>query len=435
VFRASRADWAVNVSLVDSSSLQPDSPALTLEVVLFGGKDQLPQPREVGDIIRLHRVKARGSLGRAARRRCVASVALRTLLAFDGALPCCALRPQVDRYKERPSFVAKLLRPTSFALFSRSGVRPFSRNPFAQAHALRLLPAQPEEAPYQKSSQNYSFDAGDAMHLAALRRLGAPGSEAGRKLASIDAQERYKKSITDLAPDSGYVDLMCRVLHVHWPDVAALPAGAPPADFAPVVWVWDGTDAKPLLPAPPAAPAPPAMEGAAGLKERPLPLADAATGLPAPAEAPPPAEAPLLRSAKLGLGGVPPIGTALPLIITPAGAATFTQADLPPVGAWIKLRNVGVAVCGTQLQALYSAQSKWTRVMAVPDDLVRDAAKRLRQSLLSRWAPADGGPPALAASVTKVPPHISAMPLSTLREVRLARISVVNHQRLTMCPS
>lgn len=414
----------MNVSLVDSSSLQPDSPALTLEVVLFGGKDQLPQPREVGDIIRLHRVKARGSPGRGARRRCGASAAREP--PFDGALLRCAAHAQVDRYKERPSFVAKLLRPTSFALFSRSGVRPFSRIPLRSgpsAHASRPSAAQPEEAPYQKSSQHYSFDAADAMHLAALRRLGAPGSEAGRKLASLDAQERYKKSITDLAPDSGFVDLMCRVLHVHWPDASALPAGAPPADFAPVVWVWDGTDAKPLLPAPPAVPPPaPAVEGAAGLKERPLPLAEAAAGLPAPAEAPPPAEAPLLRSAKLGLGGVPPIGTALPLIITPAGAATFTQADLPPVGAWIKLRNVGVAVCGTQLQALYSAQSKWTRVMAVPDDLVRDAAKRLRQSLLSRWAPADGGPPALAASVTKVPPHISAMPLSTLREVRFARI-------------
>ena len=51
------------MSLVDSSSLLPDSPSLTLEVVVFGQKDQLPLPREVGDIIRLHRVKARRAAG------------------------------------------------------------------------------------------------------------------------------------------------------------------------------------------------------------------------------------------------------------------------------------------------------------------------------------------------------------------------------------
>ena len=255
------------------------------------------------------------------------------------------------------------------------------------------------------------------MHLAALRRLAAPTGASGAALARLDTGAQYKKSITDLAPvGSGYIDLVCRVLHLHWPDAASIPAGSPHADFAPVMWVWDGTDAKPL---PPGAP-PPSTEVGLALKERPLPLVEAVAGLPAPAEAPPAALAPLLRSAKDGLGGVPPLGTALPLIITPDGAATFTAADMPPVGTWIKLRNVGVTACGTQLQALYSAQSKWTHVMAVPADLVLDAAKRLKAGCLARWAPGGGGAPALAASITRVPPHIAAMPLSTLREV-LAR--------------
>jgi hypothetical protein len=30
----------------------------------------------------------------------------------------------VDRYKDRPSFVAKLGKPTAYALFARTGVRP-----------------------------------------------------------------------------------------------------------------------------------------------------------------------------------------------------------------------------------------------------------------------------------------------------------------------
>jgi hypothetical protein len=266
------------------------------------------------------------------------------------------------------------------------------------------------------------------VHLASLRRLAAPTGASGAALARLDTGAQYKKSITDLAPvGSGYIDLVCRVLHVQWPDAASIPAGAPHADFAPVVWVWDGTDAKPLPPGAPAA----ANEAGLALKERPLPLAEAAAGLPAPAEAPPAALAPLLRSAKDGLGGVPPLGTALPLVITPSGAATFTPADLPPAGTWIKLRNVGVTACGTQLQALYSAQSKWTHVMAVPEDLVLDAAKRLKAGMLARWAPGGGGAPALTASVTRVPPHIAAMPLSTLREARGTRLARASRSWLT----
>ena len=106
------------------------------EVMVFGDKAALPQLREVGDIVRLHRVKVRTKAcvrgGGHARSSCVSALKCERRLHTCACIAACAT--QVDRYQNRPSFVVKLNRPSSLALFSRSE----ARRP-THTHALLVL--------------------------------------------------------------------------------------------------------------------------------------------------------------------------------------------------------------------------------------------------------------------------------------------------------
>ena len=53
------ADWVANLTIVDNTTARSGALRGGVEVMVFGDKDSLPHLREVGDIIRLHRVKAR----------------------------------------------------------------------------------------------------------------------------------------------------------------------------------------------------------------------------------------------------------------------------------------------------------------------------------------------------------------------------------------
>jgi hypothetical protein len=58
--RRRHADWVVNLTIVDNTTARSGALRSGVEVMVFGGdKASLPHLRQVGDIVRLHRVKAR----------------------------------------------------------------------------------------------------------------------------------------------------------------------------------------------------------------------------------------------------------------------------------------------------------------------------------------------------------------------------------------
>jgi hypothetical protein len=111
----------VNLTLADDSTARrTDALRAGIEVVVFGAKGSLPRTHDVGDIIRLHRVKAR-VLPTALRAHGV-SMRLRVPRAGRETL-ALRLLPQVDWYNGRPQFVAQLKKQAAFVLFSRTAAR------------------------------------------------------------------------------------------------------------------------------------------------------------------------------------------------------------------------------------------------------------------------------------------------------------------------
>jgi len=273
------------------------------------------------------------------------------------------------------------------------------------AHAPSARAAQGADAPYQKSSVTFSFDALDASKLATLRAMSRrlQGSPSAHALQFAGESLKYLKSIVALRPGGGRFDLLCLVLAVEW--------GGP--GTALVLHCWDGTDAHPFHREQCCTTegGPPETQ----LIVRELPLSAALAALPGPST--PGASQPWRSQAFLG--GVPPLGTCMPVVVMPPvhGRPELASAQLPQPGAWVKLRNLGVLLARGQLQGAYTGESKWALAHApAPAELVLNAEKRLQEGHLAFWA--KRGRAAQAACLTRIPSHcVEHVPCSSLREV------------------
>jgi len=294
------------------------------------------------------------------------------------------------------------LRPT-YALFSRDGVRsPF---PFTRPSADALLPQDSAE-PYQRNTHHSAFTALDRNRLHHLREWVAAPERV------LDAASDFERSIVELPPhsrDTGaamFFDLLCLVLLVSWPGDGTLP----------VLFVWDGTDARPCDPfgdpLPPGVAGQPPPTSYTPRQSWELPLAAAVASQAAGGHAWPTAAF---------LGGVPPIGTALPVVLTQEAAMSLRdESKLPRAGSWVRIRGLLAMSHRGQLQAAYLVSSRWAPAASgagsMAGKLLSDADARFKGGKLAFWAPGHGGRVPTQGCPTRVPPFALAIRQSTLRE-------------------
>ena len=213
---------------------------------------------------------------------------------------------------------------------------------------------------------------------------------------------QYARPICDFRPGTAFYDLVCYVPHVSWPST--------PAAGLPVIWAWDGTDAFPF-----ASNFVHFEQGwpsdTAPLRQT-FPLAAACAALPQVM----PHLGQAFRSASY-LGGVPPIGSIVPVVLHPHAAALFTPASLNLAGGWHKLRNIGVLVADGQLQGLFTSHSKVATVEPPMSTLIAAKARAVGDELINPWFPRTRAKREKASLSTVLHPAAAELPFSTLREV------------------
>jgi hypothetical protein len=217
---------------------------------------------------------------------------------------------------------------------------------------------------------------------------------------------QYARTISEIRHGAAFYDLVCYVPHVSWP--------SSPAAGLPVIWAWDGTDAFPYDPTFTHI----SDQGWPGdtlpLRQT-FPLAAACAALP---RVMPGMRGPFRSAATLG--GVPPIGTFLPVVLHPYAAVMFTQGSMNLAGGWHKLRNIGVMVADGQLQGVFSQHSK-VATAAPPIATTSSAEVRATgDEGINLWFARTKAGKEAASLTTVVHPAASGVPFSTLREVRAA---------------
>ena len=217
---------------------------------------------------------------------------------------------------------------------------------------------------------------------------------------------QYTRTISEIRHGAVFYDLVCYVPHVSWP--------ASPAAGLPVIWAWDGSDAFPYDPSFTHIPDHGWPGDTLPLRQT-FPLAAACAALPRVL----PGMRGAFRSAAT-LGGVPPIGTILPVVLHPYAAVMFTQASLNLAGGWHKLRNIGVMVADGQLQGVFSPHSK-VATAAPPLATTSSAEVRAQgDEGINLWFARTKAGKEAASLSRVVHPAASEVPFSTLREVRAA---------------
>ena len=393
----------------------------TVDITVFGtDAENLPRVRQVGDIVRLHRVKVRcdrreargeatplapaswlGTAGHAKRWR---HPRLRVLT--PSRAPLCGLlggplrRPaSVQRQGVQEARVCALLR-------SR-GAAPFCLDAKSKHLLTRASLSQgASDAPYQHSGATFTFDDADKARLAQLRLL----SRRLRQQPVLDERDlggEYARTLCDLRHDTGFCDLVCYVLHVSWPAHQGWSS-------LPVIWVWDGTDAFPYDFAFRRTPEQSWPEGLAPERHA-FPLAAAINHLPAVT---PGNEHPWPRDSRNALKGVPPIGTIMPVVLHPHAASVFTKESMPLPGQWYKIRNIGLMIADGQMQGLFSMDSKVVPATTPPQATSCSAWLRATtDALINPWFAGERNRE--QRSLTRVThPKAAHVRFSTLREVR-----------------
>eukprot|EP00891_Asterochloris_glomerata_P006271 jgi/Astpho2/6271/Aster-x0721 len=224
--------------------------------------------------------------------------------------------------------------------------------------------------PYQRSSTGFTFTPSDVQLLAALRSY----------LASCQPHAdttRFQRQIKDLRHNESS-DLIARVLAVVQED-----------PLEPVLFLWDGTDARPW----PETDDP--VDFGEGVTHESLEHVR-----------------PRLQRLSMPLEGpscvqdMPPLGTALPVVLcslakpnrpqqqqsTAASGSDRMPAMLkvPAVGDWVQCKMLRMTMVHGQLQGLFFARSKCSS--CAPDrHLLEAAAQRQQDGLVAGWAPVDVG--------------------------------------------
>ncbi|KAL4458165.1 hypothetical protein ABPG75_013030 [Micractinium tetrahymenae] len=271
-------------------------------------------------------------------------------------------RVKVNHFNEKPQLVGKVgARGAGFAYCLFHGIAP------AGGAA---------DLPYQSSHYHYHFDAREAELLVKLRECFAE-----LNCTRMGGSSQYLRRICDVRPGV-FFDCLCRV-------VAADDSGG----TLRLLFIWDDTDALPF----PATYDTREQEETADLQRQhqhlrtfALPLQDL-TGLP----------------------GIPLVGTALPVVFPKSG-----RVEQPPVGSWIKMRNLGARVVNGQLQAFYHRQkSRWTpwQDEARQAELEGEYRQRLAANHTAGWAP---DPRAAGGELLALCRHRDR-PISTVRQVLL----------------
>lgn len=211
------------------------------------------------------------------------------------------------------------------------------------------------EEPYQCSSSRFHWDRREGAMLHALRHYVAASN-----VYQLAPRSEYVKTIQELRPHT-FVDLVVKV--VGYGEVAA--GGSPSWG---VIFAWDGTD---TLPVPYGCDmrtcdeervSPELQQRVEALAPIPFPLQDG--------DGPP----------------LPALGTVLPIVVQ--GGQQLLGSSLPGLGTWVKLRNVGVRIVSSQVQAYYTRASKWAPWQEEVQAL-QAYQRRLALNQVAGWAPED----------------------------------------------
>ncbi|KAL3162097.1 hypothetical protein ABBQ38_009163 [Trebouxia sp. C0009 RCD-2024] len=251
-------------------------------------------------------------------------------------------RVTVTQYNGKPQLIAKIhkAKECSFCLFDGQ--------------------LQGSNTPYQTSSETYTLEGRDPGILTALRNF-------GRLLNSsnLGGATAYMKRIKDIRAGA-FFDVICQVLCINDEHLDA-----------PVMFVWDGTDALPLPLTVDQLEATAGDTLSEGVQPDPAWLA---------------ARRQAMRvHGRNVVADLPVLGTALPVIVTQPSHADRQgkgPLQLPSVGKWVKLRNVKAWVVAGQLQGRYLPNSKWAPCDADEGALAEDAHRR-QVNNVAGWAPGE----------------------------------------------
>lgn len=278
-------------------------------------------------------------------------------------------RVKVNRFNDKPQLVGKVgARGAGFA--------------YCLFPALACDGAAADQ-PYQSSHAHYHFDAREAALLAKLRECYAE-----RNCTSMGGSNQYLRRICDVRPGV-FFDCLCRVVAVDDSDAALH-----------LLHIWDDSDALPF----PATFDTREQELAGLLRHEAVDLQRQHQQLRAFA-------LPLQDVADLSR--IPLVGTALPVVFPKSG-----RVERPPVGSWVKMRNLGARVVDGQLQAFYHRQkSRWTpwQDEARQAELEAEYQHRLAVNHTAGWAP---DPRDAAGELLALCRH-HEQPISTVRQVLL----------------
>jgi hypothetical protein len=185
------SDLLCTVKITDPSLANRDEGTIkTQDLLVFApDRSQLPQVKNPGDIIRLHRSK-------------------------------------INHFNERTQLVCSL------------GGGKYRRGPPASMCLFDSTPTPGslyEQQPYQRSSSTYHFDEREKVILATLRDF----VRSGEWRMSGEA-DKYRKSIRDIITGSTEVD------KVRFNDIIGVVLAVEETADQKVVWMWDGTDTPPF---------------------------------------------------------------------------------------------------------------------------------------------------------------------------------------------
>ena len=305
----------------------------SIEVRVFARtRDQLPRPRSVGDVMRLHR----------------------------GTVSVYTKYRETDEGPSEPvttsCVVASLSKSRAAWTLFRGDVTHDKDN-------------KEEFMPYAHSHQQYTMNTQSMKLIELLRQFSRNGSwRAHLPEHNANESENYRRMIKS-AFASGREDTN-HVFH----DLVALVVAVEKDSFhshhgKTIVWVWDGTNAPPY---------PPGID------------------LRFPKERLPPTEMTLDQleidklmqimyrkelDMKLVKSCPPPFGTIVPILF-PMNVKAFDLDD-PPIGRWIRIRNLGFTLVDSQLQGFFTQNTKY-QMWRVEDD------KMLRASLQEPYGPSEG---------------------------------------------
>ncbi|KAJ7546575.1 hypothetical protein O6H91_08G045300 [Diphasiastrum complanatum] len=263
--------------------------------------------------------------------------------------------------------------------FHRVTMQNFNGIPQAVANVSKfsayvLLSGKKDDSyePYQTSSKGFTFEQHDRNIIDLIRDwiVTHPiGTGGGEYLVQI---RRLK--------EGAFFDLCCKVLYVH--------NHAP--DYAILMYVWDGTDAQPV-------------------DDMALHLLEADNAY---REDMDPKHLPLSRLSQDVLRSLPSKGTILPVV--PDIPSEELRPQLPPLGAWVKFRNLTCRIRHGSYEAVFMRESKIS-LLGPDSKLVKDCEGNYQQRAFSEeaglpeWSPK----PLECLTVT----DYEHVPFSTLREV------------------